>query len=455
MQPVTDADRLFWMVMTHQGVAKRQVTRMAEATSDLKRCKQDLDEARAKISEQAENMTMLVDCINDMYASHTTQANEKEMETTQLRDQVSMMTSEVRGVKSQLTEAHMTANRLEGQVSMLTAELNATKAQVTAKANETHRLQEEMAVMTAELSTTKLKLLEVSASRETKVVRDDKSLGLMCIVGGLAKGWLTIFSWMILMVLAATLKVKVWTQRLMECARRGGDDKSQLSERVVDTSKVSKPGFGGLCLLRSPWLVVGVVLLSSFCFTTLDLSTNDDTLKSHPTGIDDSWMKWPNVTSSSSEPLARSSDDVLLVDDTRIGLLKRGDDSMAVDGADIGSHRVSVLLGDAMATEKTGVSVVEEMITLATSDGFPVGKDPRRPTVDAKAWLDDGASRPDSIASLSGEKTTQSDGSVLDRLGRIVATMVGVAATTAGHVLKLWVGYGVVSSLFQLYSNHL
>ncbi|KAG9402444.1 hypothetical protein AC1031_007057 [Aphanomyces cochlioides] len=83
---------------------------------------------------------------------------------------------------------------------------------------------------------------------------------------------------------------------------------------------------------------------------------------------------------------------------------------------------------------------------------------------DGKAWLavDDGASRPVSIASIrdspgGSQKTAQRDDpmleSKLDRLGCIVVTMFGVAATTAGHVLKLWVGYGVMSSLLQLYSS--
>ncbi|CAK4117093.1 unnamed protein product [Aphanomyces euteiches] len=41
----------------------------------------------------------------------------------------------------------------------------------------------------------------------------------------------------------------------------------------------------------------------------------------------------------------------------------------------------------------------------------------------------------------------------VSRLGSIVATACGVATTTAGYVLKVWVGWGVVSSLVQLYAG--
>ncbi|KAF0740592.1 hypothetical protein Ae201684P_001850 [Aphanomyces euteiches] len=174
MQPI-DMDRLFWMAITHQGVVKQQAERINEAMDNLERCKQDLEAAHSKIHEQAQDIVVMADCITDLNDRQQTRVQQTDLEMTQLREQVSTLTSELRVLKTNMTESDMAANRDKRQVSALTAELSVAKSLVAAKEMETSQLHDDLAAVTAELSALKLELLEASNSHKTF---DDKTLAL-------------------------------------------------------------------------------------------------------------------------------------------------------------------------------------------------------------------------------------------------------------------------------------
>ncbi|KAH9119613.1 hypothetical protein LEN26_011571 [Aphanomyces euteiches] len=82
-----------------------------------------------------------------------------------------------------MTESDMAANRDKRQVSALTAELSVAKSLVAAKEMETSQLHDDLAAVTAELSALKLELLEASNSHKTfddktLVLQDEKPLAL-------------------------------------------------------------------------------------------------------------------------------------------------------------------------------------------------------------------------------------------------------------------------------------
>ncbi|KAH9150045.1 hypothetical protein LEN26_004127, partial [Aphanomyces euteiches] len=403
MQPI-DMDRLFWMAITHQGVVKQQAERINEAMDNLERCKQDLEAAHSKIHEQAQDIVVMADCITDLNDRQQTRMQQTDLEMTQLREQVSTLTSELRVLKTNMTESDMAANRDKRQVSALTAELSV--------ANQLH---DDLAAVTAELSALKLELLEASNSHKTfddktlvlqdekplalqddktlvpqddktlvlqddktlvlqddktLVLQDDKTLALqdnsildpqeeknavlvwMCVVGlvrGLVNVAVTVFLWMVSMALAASSQVKTWTQSWMAC------------ECPSDEGQVRSKANVGFGVLRLAWLVGVAVMLLSFGVTWLDLLTKDIPLSSRSTRLDNLPVRvWHNLTHA-------GADGVLLVEDKWIGSLKRGDDPLRrripVDGVGIRwrSHQVSgpVWFGDAMATYESGTSVVE------------------------------------------------------------------------------------------------
>ncbi|CAK4613437.1 unnamed protein product [Aphanomyces euteiches] len=66
---------------------------------------------------QAQDIAVMADCITNLNDRQQTRVQQTDLEMTQFRKQVSILTSELRVLKTNMTEKGTAANRVKRQVS--------------------------------------------------------------------------------------------------------------------------------------------------------------------------------------------------------------------------------------------------------------------------------------------------------------------------------------------------
>ena len=366
--------------------------------AELKQCQQELEDAHNELQFKSECVDVLNAYVADLERQLKPQLAEAEMATSQLPDQVATNLTEA---EPQLTQKTMTTQRLEEQVVAMESELKTTKAKATAlttnltevqsqltrKTMAAQHLEEQVVAMESELKTAK-----ADATAKDLAMSDlqDQVAALKTALHEKcrAKGSLA-WMWLCLVSLLVVGVVHAW----------------RLAVVIMSW----------MC-----WLVMSV------CWTVKTWATTE-LAKQHTA---DQGMR-------SERPLVgRKKVGLWLL----VVLVLFGVATLATHNVTMAHHShnltsrplpwmdVTGLVGNKTLMVVDGVSVPLFADTIAFS---PVGDSP---------------SEADPVH-VEGDANDE----LVSRFGSMVATAFRVATTTAGRVVTVWVGWGIVWSLVQVY----